>query len=234
MIDGGTIPLDPVAEVAASFGWTSLHSESDRGIYDGMNKGLITSTGRYVWFLNGGDEWCEGHEHSLMRELQDTDLAMMFGEFYLRVADRLILRKPRSNSYINHGLPTSHQAIFYPGEVIRAEQYDLGFTISADYELTARLIKQGVQSRLLSFPVAKFELGGVSEKHARRIAVEAERVQAEILGLPWWARRRSRLKHWTSRQLRLALSFYVAGRNRSIARSQRNSYEVAPMTKGRG
>ncbi len=215
MIDGGTQPAETLRQIIDRYPSVTFSSEPDEGIYDGMNKGLRRSRGDFVWFLNGGDESCVGNEEALFDLFEENPDKLILAGFYLRAANRSIRRSPRGSSYISHGLPTSHQAIFYPGVNARKAQYNLEYKVSADYDFTARMLKEGVQAVVSSLPVAIFDVGGMSETNARQIAVEAERVQRSVLGLGWLSRQKSQLRHNVSRKLRLVLSTYVAIKNRA-------------------
>lgn len=89
-------------------------------------------------------------------------------------------------------------------------QYDTRFRVSADYDFTARLIVKGIDVAYSRLHVAKFELGGLSETNAHRIAIEAAEVQRTVLKLGVVRRSQSRLKHLFSRFLRIILATHVA------------------------
>jgi putative colanic acid biosynthesis glycosyltransferase len=177
-------------------------SEPDRGIYDAMNKGLSLSTGRFVWFLNGGDLCTVTDPVVFAESLNSTPGHLLFAAYSLDTGYGRINRKPRDANYIWHGLPTSHQAILYPGDLARAQAYDLSYRIVGDYEFTARLIKSGIPTAKLPIEIASFQLGGISQVHAKSVASEATRVQQSILGLKWNSLLRSRLRHILGRNIR--------------------------------
>jgi putative colanic acid biosynthesis glycosyltransferase len=202
VVDGDTGP--GLREAVASSGvQVDLTSEPDEGIYDAMNKGIARSTGRFVWFLNGGDRshvdsW---HDLSLILTEADDD-TMILGDYLLDTGRGELLRKARRAFYIHHGLPTSHQAILYPGDPIRGARYDLRFRVVGDYELTARLLRSGVRPMVVHRPLAVFAAGGMSQVRAKEIAVEAARVQVETLRTPAPLRLASRALHAASRTRR--------------------------------
>ena len=53
VVDGGTTEVLWFPQPAE--GRIQYIREKDDGIYDGMNKGVAASSGKYIWFLNGGD-----------------------------------------------------------------------------------------------------------------------------------------------------------------------------------
>jgi len=171
-----------------------LCSEPDKGIYDAMNKGLDLSKGAHVWFLNGGDESLVDTWEELADEL--TPEMIILSAYELAFGGRTEVRKSRQPSYIWHALPTSHQAIFYPGDRARRARYDLSYPVSADYQFTAELM-QGQQTpvRVTALPVARFHVGGSSLVHGARVSVDALRVQREILHSRWYRRALSSTLH---------------------------------------
>ena len=111
-----------------------LVSESDKGIYNAMNKGIAKATGQYILFLNSGDTIAPQIQsldfHNL---LAGKDLAL----FGFEIRDSL--RKPRSNSWRFWSMPTSHQAIIYSRNLLLAQPFDETYRFAADFEHYLRI-----------------------------------------------------------------------------------------------
>lgn len=197
------------AEILGRFPGVKLIAEPDFGIYDAMNKGIAAASGDFLWFLNGGDKAtfeAMSADELLAILKNDPEVVWLFG-FKLSNRKRMIQRRPRRAKYLLHGLPTSHQAMFFPYNSVREiGGYDLSYKISSDYYLAARLFAEGVQFRRRDEPVAIFEIGGTSTKHAEQIAKDAERVQREVIGVSGLRRCCSRIRHRLSRAARSLLN----------------------------
>lgn len=200
IVDGGSGA--GMAALRRDFPWADIRSEPDDGIYDAMNKGLQRSSGRSVWFLNGGDECCLTSWDDIAEPLVNSPGMVLLAGYFLLIGRRSLLRMPRKPSYIWHGLPTSHQAIFYPGDKARELRYCLNFSLVGDYDFTARMFKYQVQAKRLNLPVSRFHMDGVSFKHAYLVAREARLVQRETLGTPLLLQYVSRTRHALSRNFR--------------------------------
>jgi putative colanic acid biosynthesis glycosyltransferase len=202
VVDGGT--GGTFESVVHDFsGWTDITTEPDSGIYDAMNKGLERSSGDFVWFLNGGDRSVVPDWQSLKGVLVDNSGGgMVFGSYVLDTGHRLIPRVSRGSWYLIHGLPTSHQAILYPGGVVRSLKYDLSYSVTGDYEMTSRARVAGTQVKVVKLELARFGTGGTSQQRSDQIAIEAGRVQREVLKVPLPARAASRGLHHISRIIR--------------------------------
>ena len=200
VVDGGSGV--EIAQVAEEFPWARVHSDRDDGIYDAMNKGLTRSTGTFIWFLNGGDECLIDSWSRLSSELTESPGSIILGGYVLKIGAHRITKTSRSPSYVWHGLPTSHQAIFYPGDVARNNKYDVRFKMSADYQFTAQLLVAGVPAKRSELLVALFNMDGFSSNYAHLVAREAAIVQRDILKCPLHLRAFSRLRHFASRNAR--------------------------------
>ena len=161
-------------------------SESDKGIYDAMNKGIAISTGKYALFLNSGDSIVAGAADLIHKicisNIDNTiflcDAILNFGNGFTKV------RKAKNIRYIYHSLPASHQAIIYPVSVLKQVRYDLSYKVSSDYALTAQLYKKGFRFIIFSEILSSFSIGGVSTVNSKQLCLDAMKVQAEILQIP--------------------------------------------------
>ena len=202
IVDGGSGPK--INEIARDFPWAQFRSEDDNGIYDAMNKGLERSTGSYLWFLNGGDECLLTKWPPLKKELLKSPESIVLCGYVLAIGTRLIKRLPRRPSYIWHGLPTSHQSIFYPTSQARGILYDPRYKMVGDYQFTSQLLANGASARQSNIVVAQFQMDGFSFQQAHLVAREATIVQREVLRTSVFLRLLSRCRHNVSRMARRA------------------------------
>jgi glycosyltransferase involved in cell wall biosynthesis len=110
-------------------------SESDRGIYDAMNKGLKLANGQFVNFLNAGDSFCSIDTLGLVEDKIKTETKIISGDFNLINFNKGIKKKIKTKKLnienLKRDFKACHQAIFINHEI--APNYDKSFKIRADY-----------------------------------------------------------------------------------------------------
>ena len=79
IIDGGS--KDQTLAIAERYPFISkIISEKDKGLYDAMNKGLRLASGKYVWFLNAGDEAFDSNTLSSLLSALETGAAVYYSD----------------------------------------------------------------------------------------------------------------------------------------------------------
>ena len=172
-----------------------LISEPDRGVYDAMNKGIKYSTGDFVYFLNSGDVLLNPSILSKIKleELKERN-AIIYGNVVVAYGNIEALEKPRPffNSKMKFkGIGICHQSMFFPGELIRNEKYDLSYNIAADYDLAYRLWRKGTVFLYKDINIAKYDWGkGISSNPYKLLDVYREnaRVCHQQLNPLYWAK----------------------------------------------
>ena len=172
-----------------------LISESDRGVYDAMNKGIKYSTGDFVYFLNSGDVLLNP---SILSKIKFEDVnvrnTIIYGNVVVAYGNIEALEKPRPffNSKMKFkGIGICHQSMFFPGELIRNEKYDLSYNIAADYDLAYRLWRKGTEFLYRDITIAKYDWGkGISSNPYKLLDVYREnaRVCHQQLNPLYWAK----------------------------------------------
>lgn len=172
-----------------------LISESDRGVYDAMNKGIKHSSGDFVYFLNSGDVLLNS---SILSKIKFEDVnvrnTIIYGNVVVAYGNIEALEKPRPffNSKMKFkGIGICHQSMFFPGELIRNEKYDLSYKIAADYDLVYRLWRKGTEFLYRDITIAKYDWGkGISSNPYKLLDVYREnaRVCHQQLNPLYWAK----------------------------------------------
>ena len=172
-----------------------LISESDRGVYDAMNKGIKYSTGDFVYFLNSGDVLLNP---SILSKIKFEDVnvrnTIIYGNVVVAYGNIEALEKTRPffNSKMKFkGIGICHQSMFFPGELIRNEKYDLSYKIAADYDLVYRLWRKGTEFLYRDITIAKYDWGkGISSNPYKLLDVYREnaRVCHQQLNPLYWAK----------------------------------------------
>lgn len=172
-----------------------LISESDRGVYDAMNKGIKYSTGDFVYFLNSGDVLLNP---SILSKIKFEDVnvrnTIIYGNVVVAYGNIEALEKPRPffNSKMKFkGIGICHQSMFFPGKLIRNEKYDLSYKIAADYDLVYRLWRKGTEFLYRDLTIAKYDWGkGISSNPYKLLDVYREnaRVCHQQLNPLYWAK----------------------------------------------
>ena len=182
VIDGNS--NDGTIDVINKYKNEITHSvtESDNGIYDAMNKGLILSNGDFVNFLNAGD--------TIYKEdaLEKIVLGISnFNDVYFSRAKvsygKLCWVYPniKVNDYdlwLDKNLP-NHQAMFFPKSFYSSFLYDLRLKITADDDYKLLALK-ACDVSFVDRVFVEFERDGVSSNH-KSPALLFQRIKESII-----------------------------------------------------
>ena len=154
-----------------------LVSEPDRGIYDGMNRGIECATGHVIGVLNADDYYVETN---VIRDVIETferrpEIDICYGDIFYVDENGGIRRYWKSSDNRRFkwywGWRPPHPSFFVRRRVYK--HYDtvsLDFPIAGDYELQLRLLfKNNIHALHLKQPLVCMTLGGVSNNSVRNI-----------------------------------------------------------------
>lgn len=148
---------------------TTLISEPDDGIYDGMNKGIRHATGDVVGILNADDRYADDRAlRDVSGAFSDDTADACYGNLvYVNHNDEIVRYWKTGDADLRKwywGWMPPHPTFF-----VRRRIYDeyggfnLEFPIAADYELMLRLfVRQRISVRYIDRVLVRMALGGES------------------------------------------------------------------------
>jgi glycosyltransferase involved in cell wall biosynthesis len=175
-------------------------SEHDKGIYDAMNKGLRKAKGRWVNFMNAGDQFsslnvleslflnCKFTSDILygntIRLYKDNDVPVSCYPFFLkkRIAPMGIC----------------HQSIFIKTSIAKKEYFDTKLEIVADYKMMYRAIENGASTKDTNVFISSIDPYGVSQTSPFRLNFEIASFRNESIVHKVLFVFKSILKHYLS------------------------------------
>lgn len=178
IIDGGS--TDGTVEIVNKYRdkLAKFVSEPDRGIYDGMNKGLKLAKGEIIGFLNSDDLYAnENVIETVVEAIEEKKADACWGD--LVYVDRKnpdkIVRYWKSSEYkegkIKRGWIPPHPTFFVRKWVYdKYGLFNLDFPISADYEIMLRFLERyKIKSCYIPQVLVRMRIGGKSSKNLLNI-----------------------------------------------------------------
>lgn len=152
--------------------------ESDNGVYDAMNKGIKSSTGTWINFMNSGDVFCNDLVvTNVMSNKISVDTKVIYGS-QRKNGQEL---KPLPVFFLELGMiHACHQAMFFYKDIC----YDLSYTIYSDFDLVARIYKNSPDALMcINEVICEFEGGGISSVASKEKRLDKYRSVYNNFGL---------------------------------------------------
>lgn len=148
---------------------TKWISEPDKGLYDAMNKGIAMATGDLVGILNSDDTF---YNTTVLEELasfhNNGTIDASVGNIVQHNTEGKIIRKYSAKNWqpakLKIGFMPPHPAIFFKRDLFnKYGNYQLDFTIGADYELITRFfLKNNISWKYSGITTTAMLVGGLS------------------------------------------------------------------------
>jgi glycosyltransferase involved in cell wall biosynthesis len=146
--------------------WTS---EPDKGLYDAMNKGIAMATGDLIGILNADDTF---HHNTVIKEIaqfhNSKDIDASVGNIIQHDEEGKVKRVYSAKNWnpekLKIGFMPAHPGIFFKRELFeKFGNYQLDFTIGADYELITRFfLKNRISWEYSGITTTSMLVGGLS------------------------------------------------------------------------
>ncbi len=175
IIDG--VSTDGTVELIMSLDHPSLDwiSEEDAGIYDAMNKGAERSHGKYLLFLNAGDEILPLAFAKLHEDLIST------ASLTINTYATVVHGPNNSDDYFfsNPGKLESYMSVYHSSTIIPKQfftelrGYNLAYSLASDYDLLLRARLRNFPFQAFDNALSRYHRGGASDRRLIQSRLEA-------------------------------------------------------------
>ena len=154
-------------------------SESDKGIYDAMNKGIKLAQGDIIGFLNSDDFYSSNEVVSKLEDIftEDSGLEACYADIVYtdQVDTSKVVRYWKSSKFISgsfsKGWCPPHPTFFVRKSVFeRFGNFDLSYGVASDVDLMIRFLEVNkIKARYIPELWVKMRMGGASNKSLKEI-----------------------------------------------------------------
>lgn len=149
------------------------------GRSNAFNEGIARATGKWIWFLNGGDKLKGAIKHSTLKDILQTSKAHAI--FFLNDSGGIVDKFPSLSSlwpiYFNW---VSHPSAIFRTEVLTRKRplFLSTYKIAMDQELWVRFLGS-LTVDMLNIALVDFDLTGISSRQLSKRAREVARISTK-------------------------------------------------------
>jgi glycosyltransferase involved in cell wall biosynthesis len=139
-------------------------SETDKGIYDAMNKAIEVANGEWINFMNAGDQFFDKKTcETFVKKSFNTTSHIIYGNYSVNYNNNLYINKKAFSKLTIYKLPTTHQSFFVKRSLYEKQKYNTKFDIGADFDFYLRCIKNQYTFRHIDLTISVILSGGISD-----------------------------------------------------------------------
>lgn len=144
-----------------------LVSESDRSIYDAMNKAIDKAAGDYIIFMNAGDTFTASDVLEKIFDNADISCDVIYGDRNYLADENSTHQMAKDITTVFERMPYCHQSALVKLSVIRKFKFDETYKFAADYNQVVLMYLNQVKFKKVNIIVSDFLAGGRSESGIR-------------------------------------------------------------------
>lgn len=167
LIDGGS--SDGTLTIAEEQSHLSkIVSETDKGIYDAINKGIKNSTGEIIGFINSDDTFYDENSMQHIVDAFDQETDCVFGDLIYTDKSEKVKRVWKGSEFkkgaFKKGWMPAHPTFYCRRSIYeKLGLYDDSFKIAGDFELMLRFLeKHNIRSKYIPRILVNMKVGGIS------------------------------------------------------------------------
>lgn len=173
VVDG--LSTDSTLQIVQKVGFEGavIDSQSDKGIYDALNRGIGLASGDVIGFLHSDDFYPNPDVLSkIAKAFSDPSVDMCFGDLaYVKQEDASsVVRRWISGEFkanrLKFGWMPPHPTFYVRRELLQQHPFNLEYRISSDYDAMLRLLlwRSSRQVAYIPHELVHMRLGGASNK----------------------------------------------------------------------
>ena len=170
VIDGGS--TDGTVEIIKKYADRLFYwvSESDKGIYDAMNKGIKVATGEYINFMNAGDKF---FSNDVLREVFASINAtpgVIYGSTFMKYSFGNYIVEPDSLEKIVSRMIFCHQSVFMRSDLAKRHPFRDKYGLAADHGASLEIFNENPNTFFqYAGIIAEYDAkNGISSRNALR------------------------------------------------------------------